>query len=59
MPKRKPTVTEKQGTTFKARLVVNGYSRHKGNDYDEIFFPIIKHTYIRGMLGLVAIETCI
>lgn len=39
--------------TFKARLVAKGYSRRKGVDYDEIFSPVVRHTSIRVMMGLV------
>lgn len=40
--------------TFKARLAAQGYSQRKGVDYDEIFSPVVRHTSIRVMLGLVA-----
>ncbi|GAU47849.1 hypothetical protein TSUD_404260 [Trifolium subterraneum] len=52
--KRKPAVTEKEGEKFKARLVAKGYSQQKRIDYDEIFFPVVRHTSIRAVLALVA-----
>ncbi|KAL6315051.1 hypothetical protein AAG906_030898 [Vitis piasezkii] len=37
-----------------ASLVAKGYSQRKGVNYDEIFSPVVRHTSIRTMLGLVA-----
>jgi hypothetical protein len=39
---------------FKALLVGKGYSQQKKVDYEEIFFPMVKHTSIRAILALVA-----
>ncbi|CAL9224779.1 unnamed protein product, partial [Arabidopsis halleri] len=52
--KKKTGVSEKEAVTFKARLVAKGYSQRKGVDYEEIFSPVMRHTSIRVMLGLVA-----
>ena len=38
---------------YKARLVVKGFSQKQGIDFDEIFFPIVKMSSIRVVLGLV------
>jgi hypothetical protein len=43
----------KGGEKFKARLVTKGYSQQKVVDYEEIFFPVVKHTSIRIVLALV------
>lgn len=51
--KIKPTIIEKVGEDFKARLVANGYFQNKGIDYDEIFSWIFIHTSIREMLDIV------
>ena len=37
---------------YKARLVVKGFSKKKGVDFDEIFSPVVKMTSIRVILGL-------
>ena len=44
----------KGGEKFKARLVAKGYSQQKRVDYEEIFFPVVRHTSIRAILALVA-----
>ena len=52
--KKKKTILKKEGEKFKAHLVEKGYSQRKGVDYDEIFFPVVRHTSIRTVLGLLA-----
>ena len=37
---------------FKARLVAQGYSQVKGVDYDEVFSPLARNTFVRSFLAL-------
>ena len=39
---------------YKARLVVKGFGQKKGVDFEEIFYPVIKMSSIRVVLGLAA-----
>ena len=39
---------------YKARLVAKGYSQMSGIDYTDIYYPVVKHTSVRALLGLVA-----
>ena len=39
---------------YKARLVVKGYSRRQGIDYDEVFAPVARLETIRLLISLVA-----
>eukprot|EP00253_Pinus_taeda_P003501 PITA_03501 len=41
---------------YKSRLVVKGFTRKKGIDFDGIFSPVVKMTSIRTILSLVAAE---
>lgn len=39
---------------YKAGLVVNNFEHKKDIDFDEIFLPVIKITYVRIILSLTA-----
>ena len=54
MYKKKEVILEKEGEKFKARLVAKGYSQKHRVDYDEILSLVVRHTFIRTMLSLVA-----
>jgi ATP-binding cassette subfamily B (MDR/TAP) protein 1 len=37
---------------YKARLVVKGFGRNKGIDFEEMFSPVVKMSSVRVVLGL-------
>ena len=39
---------------YKARLVAKGYTSKEGINYNEVFFPVVKHSSIRILLAMVA-----
>jgi hypothetical protein len=51
--KKMKAVSKKRGEKFKIRLVAKDYSQQKGVDYEDIFFPVVRHTSIRAVLVLV------
>jgi len=65
LPKGKKTIgckwvfAKKDGSTdatmwYKARLVAKSYAQREGFDYNEVFSLVVKHSYIRILLALVA-----
>ena len=40
----------------KARVVAKGYSQIEGVDFHEVFSPVVKHSSIRALLALAAME---
>jgi len=57
-------VLQEKGRWFKTRkfsvydktCVAKGYSQVQGVDFNEVFSPFVKHTFIRVFLSLVAIK---
>ncbi|KAG8480092.1 hypothetical protein CXB51_025341 [Gossypium anomalum] len=41
---------------YKARLVAKGYNQTLGVDFTDVFSPVVKHSSIRALLGIVAIH---
>jgi hypothetical protein len=41
---------------FKAKLVAKGSSQILGIDYNDIFSPVVKHSFIRTFLSIVAMQ---
>ncbi|KAG8503402.1 hypothetical protein CXB51_001378 [Gossypium anomalum] len=68
LPKGKKTVRckcvfkKKEGTPrvekprYKTRLVAKGYSQVPGVDFIDVFSPVVKHSSIRALLGIVAMH---
>ncbi|KAG8498715.1 hypothetical protein CXB51_005041 [Gossypium anomalum] len=53
LPKGTPGVEEPK---YKARLVAKGYSQVPGVDFTDVFSPVVKHSSIRALLGIVAMH---
>ncbi|KAG8478680.1 hypothetical protein CXB51_028518 [Gossypium anomalum] len=57
-----PKGKQKEGTSgveeprYKARLVAKGYSQIPGVDFTDMFSPVVKHSSIRALLGIVAMH---
>ncbi|KAG8475483.1 hypothetical protein CXB51_032327 [Gossypium anomalum] len=41
---------------YKVRLVAKGYSQIPGVDFTDVFSPVVKHSLIRALLGIVAMH---
>ncbi|KAG8475529.1 hypothetical protein CXB51_032298 [Gossypium anomalum] len=52
--KKKEGTLEVEEHRYKARLVAKGYSQIPGVDFTDVFSPVVKHSSIRALLGIVA-----
>jgi hypothetical protein len=54
--KRKEGSSPLEASKFKARLVAKGFSQIQGIDYNDVFSPVVKHSSIHALLGIVAMH---
>nr|GEZ29034.1 retrovirus-related Pol polyprotein from transposon TNT 1-94 [Tanacetum cinerariifolium] len=45
-----------ESNRYKARYVVRGFDQCEGIDFNEVFFPVVRHTSIRVLLSIVALQ---
>ncbi|KAG8473058.1 hypothetical protein CXB51_035009 [Gossypium anomalum] len=54
--KKKEETLGVEESRYKAMLVAKGYSQIPGVDFTDVFFPIVKHSLIQALLGIVAMH---
>ena len=52
--KRKEGTPGIDDARYKVRLIAKGYSQIPSVDYTDVFSPVVKHSSIRALLGIVA-----
>ena len=53
MFKKKEGTPGVENARYKARLVAKGYSQIPGANFKDVFSPVVKHSSIRALLGIV------
>ena len=56
MFKKKEGTSGVKKSKYKARLVAKGYSQISGVNFTDVFSPVVKHSLIRALLGIVAMH---
>ena len=56
MNQRKEGLSSGVPPIYKARVVAKGYSQIEGVHFHEVFSPVVKHSSIRALIALVAME---
>ncbi|KAG8479138.1 hypothetical protein CXB51_029778 [Gossypium anomalum] len=54
--KKKEGTPRVEEPRYKVRLVAKGYSQIPGVDFIDVFSPVVKHSSIRALLGIVAVH---
>ncbi|KAG8472328.1 hypothetical protein CXB51_035360 [Gossypium anomalum] len=54
--KKKEWTPRVEEPRYKARLIAKGYSQIPGVDFTDVFSPVVKHSSIRALLGIVAMH---
>ncbi|KAA3464569.1 Retrovirus-related Pol polyprotein from transposon TNT 1-94 [Gossypium australe] len=52
---KKKTGRNQNDTRYKSRLVAKAYNQVEGVDFHDVFSLVVKHTFIRALLALVAL----
>lgn len=47
-------ISPAEGIKYKGRVVARGFTQREAVDYNEIFSPVVKHTFFRVLLAIVA-----
>ena len=54
--KKKEGSTSTSAPVYKARVVAKGFTQVEGIDFHKVFSPVVKHSSIRTLLAIVAME---
>ena len=54
--KVKERIPSAEKKRFKARLVARGFTQREGIDFNEVFFPMVRHASITIILALIVVQ---